>query len=37
MLYSNLIREEVSLPLDRSRYASMLEELQAARKLRRAG
>jgi predicted dehydrogenase len=32
MLYSNLIREEVSLPLDRSRYASMLEDLRAARK-----
>lgn len=32
MLYSNLIREEVALPLDRSRYASMLEELRAARK-----
>jgi predicted dehydrogenase len=37
MLYSNLIREETSLPLDRSRYASMLEELRAARKTRRAG
>jgi predicted dehydrogenase len=34
MLYSNLIREEVSLPLDRSRYASMLEELRVARKPR---
>jgi predicted dehydrogenase len=33
MLYSNLVREEVSLPLDRSAYASMLEELQAARRL----
>jgi predicted dehydrogenase len=33
MLYSNLIREEVSLPLDRSSYASMLEELRAARKM----
>jgi hypothetical protein len=32
MLYSNLIREEVPLPLDRRRYASMLEELRAARK-----
>jgi predicted dehydrogenase len=31
MLNSNLIREEVSLPLDRSRYASMLEELRGAR------
>jgi predicted dehydrogenase len=30
MLYSNLVHEEVSLPLDRSRYASMLEELRAA-------
>jgi predicted dehydrogenase len=37
MLYSNLIREETSLPLDQSRYASMLEELRAARKTRRAG
>jgi predicted dehydrogenase len=32
MLCSNLIREEVSLPLDRGRYASMLEELRTARK-----
>ena len=32
MLYSNLIHKEVSLPLDRSTYASMLEELRAARK-----
>jgi predicted dehydrogenase len=32
MLYSNLIREEVSLPLDRSTYASMVEELRTARK-----
>jgi predicted dehydrogenase len=32
MLYSNLIRNEVSLPLDRGRYASMLEELRGARK-----
>ncbi len=30
MLYSNLVHEEVSLPLDRSRYAAMLEELRAA-------
>ena len=33
MLYSDLIGEEVSLPLDRSTYASMLEELRAAREL----
>ncbi len=32
MLYSNVIREEVSLPLDRGRYSSMLEELRTARK-----
>jgi predicted dehydrogenase len=32
MLYSNLIREEVSLPLERGRYASMLEELRTTRK-----
>ncbi len=32
MLYSNVIREEVSLPLDRGRYAYMLEELRTARK-----
>jgi predicted dehydrogenase len=32
MLYSGLAHEEVSLPLDRSRYASMLEELRAASK-----
>ncbi len=31
MLYSNLTRKEVSLPLDRGRYASMLEELRGAR------
>jgi predicted dehydrogenase len=30
MLYSNLFHEEVSLPLDRSTYAAMLEELRAA-------
>jgi predicted dehydrogenase len=33
MLYSNLIREEVSLPLDRGRYSSMVEELRTARKV----
>jgi predicted dehydrogenase len=32
MLYSNLVHGEVSLPLDRSRYASMLEELRTASK-----
>src|SRR5215207_11363519 len=32
MLFSTLIHKEVSLPLDRSTYASMLEELRAARK-----
>jgi hypothetical protein len=33
MLYSDLMREEVSLPLDRSRYASMIEELRTAKKM----
>lgn len=34
MLYSNLTREQVSLPLDRSNYAATLEELRVARKAR---